>query len=178
MMRRHMRHLFNSLIEFLRSSKKTILLILLVASATLVLSTAISIFLNRFDNLHIPSISTIRTIGVEAYGGDINLTQDGKPYIDWGTIYVGASAKRSICLRSTSNVNTRLSLITSNWTPTNISAYMILSWNCTGTLISPDEEISVTLTLSAAHDDSLINYLITNNVKDFSFDIHIYAYEE
>jgi hypothetical protein len=53
--------------EILEQSKKTILLIVIVISATLLLSGLISIWLYKTVNLYIPSFSTIKTLGVKAY---------------------------------------------------------------------------------------------------------------
>ena len=181
-----MKYLFTSLIEFLRRSKKTALLILVVAAITIALSTTISMFLSRINHLRIPSLGTIHTFGVEAYGGNITL-KDGIQYVDWGTIYPGTLTNRSLYLQSKSNVEAILMLETANWTYQDsdnhiitepINSYMNLTWNYTETPISPGETIYVTLTLWASQDNSFINYLVTNNVKNFSFEIIIYASEE
>jgi hypothetical protein len=78
-----MRSWLRSSIAFLRSYKKTLLLILIVAAASLLITTAISILLSRITKLHIPSLGTIRTIGVEAYW-DPNC-ENKTEAIDWGT---------------------------------------------------------------------------------------------
>lgn len=165
--------MFGSFIEFLRHSKKTVLLIVVVASITTILTTTISILLSRTDNLTLPSTGTIYTVGIEAYGGDINLTE-GTQYIPWGTIQPDTLTNRSFYLRSISNADIKLNISATNWNPPGISGNLTLSWNYTGTPISPEEVIYVTLTLSASGSDSFIIYLVTNNIREFSFDIHIY----
>jgi len=178
-----MKHFFTSLIEFLRRSKKTMLLILVVVAITIILNTTISMLLSRINHLRIPSLGTIRTFGVQAYGGNITL-KDGIQYVDWGTIYPGVLTNRSLYLRSKSNVETILNLTTANWTfydsedkiVTGFNAsYINLGWNYTDTLISPNEEIYVTLTLKASVESSFINDLIINKVEKFNFDIIITA---
>jgi len=62
-----MRNRIRSFIVFLRSSKKTVLLILIVTVASIAITTTISILLSKIDNLYVPSLATIKTIGVEAY---------------------------------------------------------------------------------------------------------------
>lgn len=172
------------LTKFPRPSKKTLLLILVVAAITLLFSTLISMWLSKFDNLHVPSVGTLRTIGVEAYGGNITIDEQGNQYINWSTIYTGASENRSFYLRSKSNVKTILNLTTANWTfydsenkiVTGFNAsYLNLGWDYNNTLISPFEEIYVTLTLKASVESSFINALIINKVEKFSFDIIITA---
>ncbi|MDH5483409.1 MAG: hypothetical protein OEY22_11135 [Candidatus Bathyarchaeota archaeon] len=164
------------------------MLILIVAVATIAVSTAIAMWLSRFDNLHIPSLGTLRTTGVEAYGGDINLTQDGEQYIDWGTIYTGMLVNRSFYIRSKTNVETTLNFTIANLTfldsnGENVTEYLpiemplIPDWNCTDTPISPDQEICVNFTLQASIDTSFINYLLVYEVTGFSFDMIIRVIE-
>lgn len=178
--RKHMKNLFNSFIEFLRHSKKTVLLILIVAAITITFTTAISILLTRIDNLTFPSLGTIRTTGVNA----------SIQYIDWGTIYPGTLTNCSFYVQSQSNIETTLNLTAANWTfrdsegnnvtrslPIKPADAMNVTWNYTGALVSPGKKIYVTLTLKASNDISFINYLIDERVEEFSFDIHIYAKE-
>ncbi len=172
------------LIKFPRPSKKTLLLILVVATITLLFSTLISMWLSKFHNQHIPSVGTLRTIGVEAYGGDIKRDEQGNKYINWSAIYTGASENRSFYLRSKSNVKANLTITDVNWAFNNSedeiligfnASYMIFNCDKNGTLISPNEEIYVTLTLKASTESSFINALIINKVEKFSFDIIITA---
>lgn len=152
-----------------------ILLMLIVALASVVVSTTISFLLQRITNLYIPSLGTIRTLGVEAYF-DTNL-ENKTEAINWGTIWPGSSQNVTLYIKSISNIETTLDLNTTNWNPTNLSDYMNLTWNYNGTTIHPSEIIQVTLTLSASSSNSFIMYLITNDVKQFSFDIIISTHE-
>ncbi|MGQ9460591.1 MAG: hypothetical protein ACUVRA_05120 [Candidatus Bathyarchaeaceae archaeon] len=43
------------------------MLILIVAVASITVTTIISILLSKINNLYVPSLGTIKTIGVEAY---------------------------------------------------------------------------------------------------------------
>ena len=168
-----MRNKFHSFIAFLRSSKKTILLILIVAIASITITTTISILLSKIYHLNVPSLATIKTIGVEAYW-DPN-RENKTETIDWGTIWPGSSKNVTFYIRSVSNFEATLNLNATNWNPANISDYMNLSWDYNGTTIRPSEIIQVTLTLSASPSNSFIHYLIANDVKDFNFDIVIAA---
>jgi hypothetical protein len=149
-------------------------LIIAVASITLILNVLIAVWLSKIDNLTVPSIGTIYVTGVEAYGGDIKST-NGTPTVDWGTFYLSSSKNASFYLRSVSNIPIKLAFNVTNWSPEGLAPYMTLSWNYTGTEIAPREEIPLNFTLSLSPTEDLINYLITNNVTAFNFDIHIYA---
>lgn len=168
-----MRNKFHSFIAFLRSTKKTVLLILIVAIASIAVTTTISILLSKIANLHVPSLGTIKTIGVEAYWGP-NL-ENKTEKIDWGTVWPGSSKNVTLYIRSVSNLEATLNLNATNWNPANISDYMNLSWSYNGTPLKPGEIIQVTLILSASSSDSFIHYLIANDVKEFNFDIIIAA---
>lgn len=123
-MKRKAASLFSFFIAFLTRSKKTLLLIIIVAIATLALSATISIIFDRIGNLRFPSIGTIRAIGVEAYGLDLK-TQDDAPYIDWGTVYLGIQVNRTFYVKSVSNMKTTMYLNTTGWNPPTISDYII-----------------------------------------------------
>lgn len=170
-----MRNRIHSFIGFLRSSKKTVLLILIVAIASIAITTTIFILLRRIEDLHVPSLGTMKTVDVEAYW-DPN-RENKTETIDWGTVYPGSSKNVTFYIRSVSNLETILNLSTTNWNPANISNYMNLTWSYDGTPLSPGDVIQLTLTLSASPSDSFRNYLYANDVKDFSFDIVIVASE-
>ena len=167
--------LFNFFFTFLRQHKKTLLLIFIVSTATVLISSAISILLSDFHNLTLPTIGNIKTIGVEAYW-DPNC-ENKTETIDWNTLWPGTTKNVTLYIRSVSNVKTTLHLHTSNITPPNISEYLNLSWNYDGTTLNPNEIIQVTLFLSASDDKSFSQYLIANDVTEFNIDIHIVAYE-
>jgi len=167
--------LFNFLFNFLHQHKKTLLLVLIVSTATVLISSAISIWLSDFHNLTLPTVGTIKTIGVEAYW-DPNC-ENKTETIDWNTVWPGSTKNVSLYIRSVSNVKTTLHLYASNITPANVSEYLNLSWDYDGTPLNTDEIIQVTLFLSASDDKSFSRYLIDNDVTDFNIDIHIVAYE-
>ena len=166
-----MKAAFNSLKEFLRSSKRTILLILLVAVITIALSTTISILSERITTLKVPSLGTVKTLGVKAYWN--RKLENKTETIDWDTISPGSSKNFTLYLRSISTTETTLNLNTTNWNPANISEYMNLSWNYNGTILPRGGIIQVTLTLTASSSNTFRLYLMTNDVKEFDFDIII-----
>lgn len=184
-----MRPPFSYLIKFSHPSKKTVLLVFAVAATTILLSALISMWLSRVTNLKVPSLGTITTVGVEPYWNE-NLTDkvDVDEKIDWGTLRLGSSSNITIYLLSISNIETTLNLTQANLTfydtdevtiqpAANISDYMNLSWNYNGSIVNPGDVIQVTLALSASYSRDFVIYLIENDVRSFSLDIHIYTTE-
>jgi len=180
--------MINSVIRHIQGRKKTILLIITVSALTLLLDAAISTWLSRFHNLRLPSLGTIRVIGAEAYGGDINLTQKSEKYIDWGTLYPGLPVKRSFYIRSESNVPVTLNISIANLTFLNskgenvtdklpIKSPLSLTWNYSNIPLNPREEIYVTLTIEASIDPQFLKFVIDYDVQEFSFNIIIIAKE-
>lgn len=162
---------FDSFVRFLRSSRRTTLLMIIAVLIIIVIGTMVPMWLNKIRNFHVSSLGTIKTLGVEAYW-DRDL-ENKTEIIYWETIHPGLSKNVTLYLQSISNVETTLYLNSTNWNPANISNYMNLSWNYNGTTIHPSEIIQVTLTLSASYSNAFLLYLITNDVKEFSFEIII-----
>ena len=170
--------------------KETILLILVVALLTVLITASISLLLEKYDNTRIPSLGTIRTIGVEAYGGSLIQLSNGDKTLDWGTIYPGTFTKRSFYLKSQSTVPITLQLSTSNWTLLDVNGEnatdflnmplnesLRITWDYNGTPLSPNEEIYVTLTLNATDSIEFVDYLIDYQIREFSFDTIIVGNE-
>ncbi|MEM3704061.1 MAG: hypothetical protein QXX79_06575 [Candidatus Bathyarchaeia archaeon] len=146
----------------------------------------ISIWLSSFYNIRFPSLGTIRVIGVDAYGGDINIAQDGARNLNWGIVYPGSPVTRSFYVKSKSNIPVTLNLSISDVTFKNskgenvtkippLEKPLSLTWNYDGRQLSPNEEIYVTLTLKVSSDVGFLEYVITNDVQEFYFDIIIKA---
>lgn len=174
----------NRVLQFTRRFWKTIVLVVLVSLATLLLSILVSLWLSSFHNLHLPSVGTIRVIGVEAYGGNLTFTQDGSQILDWGTVYPGIPANRLLYVKSKSNWPIVLQLTILNLTfqdskganvtkPLPLENPLSLTWNYTGVPLKPGEQICVVLTLEASSDSRFISYLLDNDVKSFCFTINI-----
>jgi hypothetical protein len=155
-------------------SRKTLLLIVVVAAITLTSSALIAIWLSHSYDLHLPTIGTLHLVGVEAYGGDINSTS-GDIIIDLGEIQVGTPRNVSFLLRSLSNMQTTLVLSVNNWQPQGLEPFMSISWNYTGDPISSNEEIPVRIDIDTEASIEFADYLITNNVESFGFSLTIQA---
>lgn len=144
----------------------------------------VSIWLSRFYNLRLPSLGTIRAIGVKVYGG--NLTNGAQ--LDWGTVYPGTLTNRSFYIQSESNTPVTLTLKQSNFTllnsrRENITDYLPLpptealklTWNCSSIILNPQEVIFATLTLNVSRDLIFIEFLVNYEVVEFNFDACIEA---
>lgn len=168
-----MKDIFRVFKTFLNRSKKTLFLILIVALSSVALTTTISIMLSKTSNFTLPSLGTVKTIGVEVYW-DQNL-ENKTETINWDEVWVGSSKNVTVYIRSISNYQIILNLHATDWNPTDVSDYMNLSWDYNGTLLNPSETIQVTLTMSIPSSYSFVNYLIDNDVQNFNVDIHIIA---
>jgi hypothetical protein len=171
-----MKEIFRVFKTFLNRSKKTLFLILIVALASVALTTTISIMLSKTSNFTLPSLGTVKTIGVEVYW-DQNL-ENKTETINWDEVWVGSSKNVTVYIRSISNNRIILNLNATDWNPTDVSDYMNLSWDYNGTLLNPGETIPVMLTLSIPSSYSFVKYLIDNDVQNFNVDIHIIAASE
>lgn len=166
---------FQSLITFLRSFKKTILLVIIVAVVSITVSSLIAMHLSSFSNFSVPSFGTIKTIGVEVYW-DSNLSNKTER-IDWGTSLPGSTKNVTLYIQSASNLEVTLNLSIDNWQPDDLADYLNIFWDYNGTSLAPDESTPVTLSMSTSSSTSMVRYLIENNVQNFNFDIHFVAVE-
>jgi hypothetical protein len=162
-------------------SFKTVLTILVVVIYTIVLTSLFVSVIDGSNPLRMPTIGNIITMGYEAHGGDIQTAGENQT-LDWGTIYVGTSTNRSFTIKSKSNTITIPQLNTTDWTFRNQQDQLvapptlndiIVNWTLNNTLLTPNEELNVTITLTIKYDAIFVDYLVNNNVKTFSFDIII-----
>ena len=181
-----MRKWINSLVNIVLGLWKKAILVVVVVIATISVNFLVSFWLSRTSNIRLPSVGYIRTSGVKAFwGSDLhNETQE----IQWGTVYVGTSTNATLYLRSISNINTTLALITENWAfddshnnsvsePVNRASCMYLTWDYDNATVSPGQVIRVTLILSVEANPTFIEFLIQNSVRTFRFDINIHTIE-
>lgn len=159
----------------LKASRKTILLMVIVALVSIACTSLISIMLLTTDNVYLPSLGTIKTIDVETYW-DENL-ETKRETLDWGEIETGMSSNLTLYVKSTSNFVVTVNLTLTDWDPQNISDYLSITWDYNGTLLNPGDVIPVTLTLTVPSSEDFINYLVTNEVRTFSVVVHLIASE-
>lgn len=109
----------------------------------------------------IGNVGSVKAIGVGVYS-DENCTSEVS-FIDWGMLEPGSSENVTVYIRNEGNSVASLSMETSNWSPSNASNYITLSWDYEGQNIDIDDVIKVTFTLSVSPDIS--------GITSFSFDI-------
>lgn len=164
--------ILRSAIDFISNSKKMIVVIVAVALFSIALSAAISVFLERSDNLRVPSVGNIRVFGVGAYW-DVACTNE-TGFINWGTVYPGSVINVSIYLKSLSNREVILNLNVTNWDPPGLSEYITVSWNYSGKFLAPGEVLPVTFTLKMSDSTSAVDYIIREKVSGFNVTLKIY----
>jgi len=118
-----------------------------------------------YTALSIGSQGTVKATGVGVY-----LDSSGSnavSFVDWGIIEPGAAKNITVYVRNEGNGVITLILGTDNWTPSNVSNYMALSWDYADQLIDPQEVVQITLALLTSPD--------IEGITNFSFDIIIDA---
>jgi len=80
--------------------------------------------------------------------------------IDWGQLQGGGTSNATVWVKNTGNSNVTLSLLSSNWLPSNAPTWITLSWNQEGQTIVPNQAVQANLVLSvsASIDASIIDF--------------------
>lgn len=120
---------------FSNRSKRTLLLVMIVAIASVTVSTTVAVLLSNRDNLTVPSFGTIKTIGVETYW-DPN-RENKAELINWDEMLVGTSKDITVYIRSVSDQKVTLDLEATDWNPTKLADYTALSWDYNGASLDP-----------------------------------------
>jgi hypothetical protein len=176
---------FRSFGCFLKTNYKTLALVVIVAVASVAVTTLISILLIDYDSeVYLPSLGTIKTIDVEVYWDSAG--ENRRENLTWNEITIHKleqneaevnQANITVYIKSVSNLKVTLTMFPTDWNPTEISDYLTLSWDYDGTILKPSEIIPVTITLTASSSDEFINYLVENEVTRFDVDVHFVASE-
>lgn len=111
----------------------------------------------------VSNVGSVKAIGVGVYWYE-NCTGEVS-FIDWGMLEPGSSENVTVYIRNEGNSVASLSMDTSNWSPSNASNYITLSWDYGGVSITPSEVVQVTFTLSVSAS--------IEGIMSFSFDILI-----
>ena len=109
------------------------------------------------------SYGSIRTIEVGIYSNSYCVTSVS--IVDWGVLTPGKSNSRTFYKRNEGSSDVTLTLLTRDWSPSAVENYLSLSWNYNGEILSQNEIIAVTFTLSVSKDIS--------GIETFSFGIDI-----
>jgi hypothetical protein len=113
--------------------------------------------------LSIGSQGTVKATGVGVYLD--SSCSNALSFVDWGIIEPDSAKNITVYVRNEGNGAVALILGTDNWTPTNASNYMTLSWDYADQPIDLQEVVQITLTLSTSPD--------IEGITNFSFDITI-----
>jgi hypothetical protein len=89
--------------------------------------------------------------------------------IDWGTLSPGQTKTVTCYIKSTSTIDSTLSMATGSWSPSSASSYITCSWNHAGYKISSGEVVSATVTLTVSQS--------ITGISAFSFTITVTATE-
>lgn len=136
-----------------------------LTALTVLLSLSVVISVYAVIHVTIPNRARVKGVGVSIWW-DHNCTNPVSA-IDWGIIELNETKSTVLYVRSQSNVDITLSLTTENWNHTNASRYIDLSWNHTGTPLTPKSVTPIEFYLHVSHNVTEIDH--------FSFDIIIYA---
>ena len=85
--------------------------------------------------------------------------------IDWGIVYPDDQTRQIIYIQNLGNINCRLLLNTTDWTPPEAQQLIMVTWNYNGTLIEPSTILQVTILLNTS--TQLVN------IEQFDFKIII-----
>lgn len=174
---------FHSFGCFLKASYKTLVLVAIVAVVSVAASSLVAIMLSHSDDeIYLPSLGTIKTIGVETYWDQNG--ENRRENLTWNEIQIqkleGDEVKMNqvnttLYVKSVSNLRVTLNMSVTDWNPVEISDYLTISWDYNETILNPREIIPVTMTLSASSSNAFINYLVENEITRFDVVIHIVA---
>ncbi|PVX26723.1 MAG: hypothetical protein CW691_00440 [Candidatus Bathyarchaeum sp.] len=159
---------------FLKESYKTLILVAIVAIASVGITSCVSIMLSDPEyNVYVPSLAVIKTIEVELYNSSNG--ENRLETLSWDELEPGKSINTSFYIKSVSNFIVTLNFHLTDWDPIEISGYLTISWDYNNTRIEPGEIIPVTMTLSASSSDDFIDYLVENEITRFDVVIHFIA---
>jgi len=83
--------------------------------------------------------------------------------IEWGTIEIGNSIKRSVYIKNQGETPVLLNFITENWEPSDLSEHIELVWDYEGISLEAGASTGITLTLTVKTS--------IRNIGGFNFDI-------
>ena len=73
-----------------------------------------------------------------------------KTSINWGSVAAGGNTTQTIYIKNTGTGTMTLTLSAFNWSPTEASTYLTVSWNQQGTQLSTGQSVTATITLTVS----------------------------
>jgi hypothetical protein len=111
----------------------------------------------------IPRAGAVTSVGVSVYWD--SACTNPTTSISWGTVSPGGTTSQTVYVENNDPLPLTLNLECGNWTPTDASSYLTLSWNCTNYLLSSGSVVAAVLTLAVSPSAS--------QITDFSIDMAI-----
>ena len=96
----------------------------------------------------IPSTGLVLAVNLGVFadvGCSVNLTA-----IDWGSLYPGDSASRTVYVKNTGSAPIALSMAVSGWNPAIAEGQLAVTWDKEGASLNPGESTAAVLTLSVS----------------------------
>ncbi len=96
----------------------------------------------------IPSTGLVLAVNLSVYADascTVNLTA-----IDWGSLYPGDSASRTVYVKNSGNTAIVLAMTTNGWTPVIAEGQLSVSWDKEGASLGSGESTAAVLTLSVS----------------------------
>ena len=94
----------------------------------------------------IPSTGMVLAVNLGVFadaGCSVNLTA-----IDWGSLYPGDSASRTVYVKNSGNTPIVLAMTTNSWSPSIAEGQLSVSWDKEGTSLGSGESTAAVLTLT------------------------------
>ena len=132
-----------------------------IAVLIAVLVIALVLGVTALNYIFLYNVGNVKAIGVGVYW-DSGCTNEAL-LIDWGIVEPGTTEDVTFYIRNEGNSDVMLSMNTTNWSPSDASNYIALSWDYGSQSIIPATVLQVTLTLSMS--------LSVQGITSFSFDI-------
>jgi hypothetical protein len=115
---------------------------------------AIGLFCSLLASGAIVTSQTVTASGLVASGNlgiysDYSCTQTVTS-INWGTVAPGGSIVRTVYLKNSGTVQVTLSMTKANWNPTSANGPITVTWDRENTVLTPNQVVLATVTLSLA----------------------------
>ena len=129
--------------EFKKLSKAAIIALAITAILLTVTTAAL-----LSTNQTVPLSGTITAVNLGLYS-DSACTQTCTA-LNVGTLNPGDSATQTVYIKNTGTVSETLTMTANNWSPSSASSSLTLTWNQQNTVLTANQSIQATLTLTAA----------------------------
>ncbi len=129
--------------EFKKLSKGAIIAVV-IAGLLLTVTTAAVLTSNQV----VPLSGSITAVNVGVYS-DSGCTQTATA-LNVGAINPGGTATQTVYIKNTGNVPETLTMAASNWSPSNATLSLTLTWNQQNTILSAGNSVPAVLTVTAA----------------------------